>query len=389
MSGEASLERAIDLIRELSEGVGPRRPCSEAERRAAEVLAHAARVHGLEARIEPFRGYASFAQPYGLLSAAALAAGLLQGRGRRGGALLAAAATAGMLLETDLRVTPVSWLLARRPSANVTATVPAGEDERRRVCLCGHMDTTRSGAMFAPALLPYLRMLTAIPAVSGALLALQPAYRLKWGSNGIRRIAIAGQAFSLCMLAEREWRGEDVAGANDNASGAAVALTLAAECAARPLRHTRVDLLINGCEESGLLGAQAYARGNPDRLRDTMFVNFDTVGADVPLTYILSEGTPPHAAAPRLVALLEEIAADRPEIGLAPAKGTPGLPTDATVMMAGGAEAVTLLAQGRTVPNYHQTTDTFANLHAATVNHALETGRELLQRLDAGCAQER
>src|SRR4051812_1466852 len=176
MSGETSLERAIGLIRELSEGVGPRRPCSEAERRAAEVLADAARAHGLEARIEPFRGYASFAYPYGLLSAVALAAGLLQGRGRPGGTVLAGAATAGMLLETDLRVTPVSRLLARRSSANLTATVSAAGDERRRVCLCGHMDTTRSGAMFAPVLLPHLQALSAVPALSGALLAIHPAY---------------------------------------------------------------------------------------------------------------------------------------------------------------------------------------------------------------------
>ena len=77
----------------------------------------------------------------------------------------------------------------------------------------------------------------------------------------MRRAALAGLAFSLAMLAERELRGEDVPGASDNASGAAVAAQLAAECAAAPLAHTQVDLLITSCEESGLLGAQAYARG--------------------------------------------------------------------------------------------------------------------------------
>ena len=72
--------------------------------------------------------------------------------------------------------------------------------------------------------------------------------------------ALAGIVFALAMLLERELRGEDVPGASDNASGTAVALQLAAECAAAPLDHTEVDVLITSCEESGLLGAQAYAR---------------------------------------------------------------------------------------------------------------------------------
>ena len=87
---------------------------------------------------------------------------------------------------------------------------------------------------------------------------------------------------SLAMLAERELRGEDVPGASDNASGAAVALQLAAECAASPLEHTEVDVLITSCEESGLLGAQAYARRHKLRAAQTTFLNFDTVGGPRP-----------------------------------------------------------------------------------------------------------
>jgi putative aminopeptidase FrvX len=190
------------------------------------------------------------------------------------------------------------------------------------------------------------------------------------------------------MLLEREVRGVDVPGASDNASGTAVALQLAAECAAAPLDHTEVDVLITGCEESGLLGAQAYARRHTLRAAETTFLNFDTVGGDVPLTYILREGNPPpgaitRPAPPGLIAMLEEIAERRPELGLKPAETTPGLPTDATVMRARGWDAVTLLAQGETIPNYHWPTDTYENIAPPTVQSALETGRELLRALDA------
>ena len=51
-------------------------------------------------------------------------------------------------------------------------------------------------------------------------------------------------------------------------------------------------------------------------------------------------------------------------------------------MLARGEEAVTLLAQGDSVPNYHWPTDTYENIHPPTVERALETGRELLARLD-------
>ena len=138
----------------------------------------------------------------------------------------------------------------------------------------------------------HLELLTAIPGASALALAADPLLRrLPRGGGVVRRAALAGLAFSLAVLAERELRGDDVPGASDNASGTAVAMQLAAECAARPLAHTRVDLLITTCEESGLLGAQAYARGPRERIDGTLFLNFDTVGGDVPLTYIEREGT--------------------------------------------------------------------------------------------------
>ena len=98
--------------------------------------------------------------------------------------------------------------------------------------------------MFHPAAVRRLSLLTAIPGVSALVLAAHPLLRRLPGGRYARRAALAGLAFSLIMLAERELRGEDVPGASDNASGAAVAAQLAVECAARPLAHTQVDLLV-------------------------------------------------------------------------------------------------------------------------------------------------
>jgi acetylornithine deacetylase/succinyl-diaminopimelate desuccinylase-like protein len=389
VSGQAPLDEALEVIRMLAGDVGPRRPCSDAEQRAAEVLVRWLTERDVDARIEEFRGYSTFAKPYAALFGGSLLGGLLQRSAsptvRKLGDGLAIAALAGGLLEGDLRWTPVSDLLSTQPSVNVLAHVPARGPARRRVCLVGHLDTSRSGAIFHPAVVPHLAKVLQMPAISSLVLAAGALVRRLPGGRALHAAALAGMAISLAALAERELRGQDVPGASDNASGAAVAMQLAAECAAAPLEHTEVDLLITSCEESGMLGSQAYARRHKLRAAETTFINFDTVGGRAPLTYILREGsaTVNRPASDTLIRKLEEIAARRPDLDLGPARTTPGLPTDATPMRARGWEAVTLLAQGDTIPNYHWPTDTYENIDPPTVGRALETGRELLSALDA------
>ena len=132
-----------------------------------------------------------------------------------------------------------------------------------------------------------------------------------------------------------------------------------------------------------MLGAQAYVRKRRDRIRDTVFINFDSVGGDVPVRYILKEGMPlGRPASERLIALVEKIAAERPELGLTPAENTGALTADATVALAYGCEAITFLARDRPIPNYHWPTDTYENLAPETVARTLEAGRALLTRLN-------
>jgi hypothetical protein len=375
---------ALNLIRRLASDVGPRRPCSDAETEAARVAVEWLADRGVPAEVEPFRGYSTFAQPYGLILGAALIGALLQRQRRPGGNALTLAAAAALAFEGDLRVTPVSDLVARKPSTNVVATVPAAGEERQRICVAGHLDSTRSGLMFHPRVVPHLRMLFQIP-IGGALVAASsPILRRRPGGTAARTAAIAGLIYGLVLLAERELRGEDVPGANDNASGCGVAAQLIAGCAAEPLQHTRVDLLLTGCEESGVLGSQAYVRRRRDAGQRLVMINFDSVGGPAPVRYILKEGMAvTRPATPRLVELVEQIAARRPELGLTPAEDTGALTTDATVALAHGCEAITFLAREKTIPNYHWPTDTYENIAPETVARTLEAGRELLRELDA------
>jgi hypothetical protein len=381
-TGEAlrEVERWIAL---LADEIGPRRPTSQAESVAATAMRTKLRERGVAAEAEPYPGYASFAWPYGLILAAAVAPAALPRRFARLRAGLAASAAAALALEGELRHTPISDLLARREGRYLVATVEPAGRAVRTLCLVSHLDSSRSGILFHPALAPLLgRWITAqsLAVLAGA--AEPVASRTRAGRIALaaaRAIAVAG----LVLLAERELRGQDVAGANDNASGVAVSARLMVERAERPLERTRLVLLATGGEEAGLLGARQFLR-----TRDTtgwLFLNFDGVGAPATLRYLTQEGvfrrTPSD---PGLLRVAEALAARRPELGLEPQDVPAGLTYDTTPVLMHGGRALTLSAQDATIPNLHWPSDVPENLDRDTLRRALEAGRELVAAIDRG-----
>ena len=374
------VERWIAL---LCEEVGPRRPTSQAEAVAAMAMRSELRAGGLEADTEAYPGYSSFAWPYGLILAAAVAPALLPARFRRSRAALAAAAAGAMALEGELRVTPVSGLLSRREGRSLVATLEPREEARRTLCLVSHLDSSRSGLLFHPGaarLLGRWITLQSLAVLVGAGEPLLSRWRPgRWLLAAARSIAATG----LALLAERELRGSDVPGANDNASGVAVAARLIAERSEYPLQSTRLVFLATGGEEAGLLGAQEFLRK-----RDTdgwLFLNFDGVGAPATLRFLTQEGVfrrwPSDAG---LVRLASELAERRPELGLERQDVPAGLTYDTTPVLAAGGRAMTLSAQDEAIPNLHWPTDTPENLDRDVLRRSLEVGRELIAAVDRG-----
>jgi hypothetical protein len=193
-----------------------------------------------------------------------------------------------------------------------------------------------------------------------------------------------GVAASLGLLIERELRGQDVPGANDNASGAGTVVQLAGEVAARPLEATRLVVLITGAEEAGVLGSRAFLAGH--ETSDWLFLNFDGVGAPATLRYLPEEGIGRKwPADERLVQLAERVRAEHPELGLEPVDAPTGLTYDATPVLAGGGRALTLVAgDGGRIPNYHRPSDTVGNLDVDVLERAVGVGRELIALVDRG-----
>ena len=376
--------QALELIDRLSTGIGPRRPCSPAEREAAELLRADLASAGAQSRLEEFRSLATFGLPQTAVLGAAVFAGALPPHwGLLRGSVAAKAAVFGALDAKFSRWGPTR-LLADKTSTNLVAEIPAAGKEERTLCLVGHLDSSRSGLMFHPAVTPHLGRI--VGAVGGAL-ALQGGEGVlgRWSLG--RRLVAASRLLILAVLflvLERELRGEDVPGANDNASGAAAAVSLGCELAAAPLESTRVVVLVTGSEESGVVGMQSFLEAH-----DTagwLFINFDGVGGKAPLRFLLKEGGPMSSwpSDPGLVALAEQLAERRPELGLAGSMRSSGLPYDATPVLARGGRAISLTAIGERIPDYHQPTDTFDRIDPRTLADALEVGRELIRAVDRG-----
>jgi hypothetical protein len=376
--------RAIELIETLAGNIGPRRPASDAEAAGAETIANALRSSGVPARVESFESYASFGYPVAAIAALALAPGLLPRRRRAFRGAIAAAAAGLVVSEGGLRTTPLSDLLATGESRNVFATIEARGEASRTLCLMAHSDTSRSGLLFHPALGPRLQPLFAAPAMATLALAAVSPLEHRRAFRVVARGLRAGLAATLVLIAERELRGEDVPGANDNASGAGAVVELASEIAAAPLESTRLVVLVTGSEEAGLLGARAFLDTH-----DTdgwLFLNFDGVGAPATLRYLPQEGIGrTWPADDALIGLAERVRADHAELGLEPVDAPTGLTYDATAVLARGGRALTLVsADGGRIPNYHRPSDTVENLDLDRLERAIAVGRELIALVDRG-----
>jgi hypothetical protein len=382
MAAPPPADHPRELIEELAGAIGPRRPTGPAERRAADCVAAWLVARGVSSRREEFRGLATFAGPQAVAPLLSLAAGAAGGR--RSARALGLLALAAGVAESDPRAQVLTRIMARRPSQNLVAAVEPRGDARRTVCLVSHLDSSRSGLLFHPWLAPRLRPV--IDALSGAV-AVRSAIAVLGLSSRPARLASGAAggmaALGLAFLDERELRGVDVPGANDNASGVAVAAALAAEVAGRPLESTRLVFLATGCEESGTIGMRSFLERH-----DTsgwLFLNLDGVAAPATLRWLPREGVGrTWAADPALVAVAERVAGEHPELGLAPAVRLVGLTYDATQVLARDGRALTLSAQDDTIPNYHTPTDVPGNVSDAVLGRALATTRLLIEAIDRG-----
>jgi hypothetical protein len=370
-----------------------RAPCSPGEREAAEWLRDRLAAEGADARIEEELAFASYAPTMAALGALSAAGSLVGMRHRLLGALLALKGAALIADDCTNGMRPARRLLQRRqPTTNVVG-VAGDPDAARTLVVLSHHDAAPTGLIFDqtgqrafserfPQVIDRIDTSPPLwwPTLLGGLLGAAGAARRS------RRLSLAGTFFgALTALSFADIaRSPHVPGANDNLTGCAVLVGLAAALRERPVAGLRVLLVSAGAEETlqgGIHGFAARHFGGLPRER-TWFLVVDTVGA--PHLAMLEGEGPMRMHDYPAPEVRDLVAATADDAGIPLRRGLRArTSTDAVIPANAGYPTATLVSIDHTkaIPNYHLMTDTPENVELHTVQRALALSEAVARRL--------
>lgn len=285
------MNREMRHINVLAGEIGFRVSTTEGEHRAANYIEQEMKNYGLqEVRQELFpcapESITSMMPFIATIIGSSLLAPIAPLLGLSG--MIAAPAT--MMAEMRANKGPFTRLQRNGTSHNVIGILPATGERKARVVLMAHYDSVRVRNIMKPSedkslrrfLLPTLGI-SYLTALASSAIALFARYkkntRLARSSSRVGGIAgVTLVAAASPLLAGQLIRGFDGEGANDNASGVAVLLSLAEQMIETPLENTEVWFVATGGEEIGLVGARALFEKHGKDLKDAYFFAIDTVG---------------------------------------------------------------------------------------------------------------
>lgn len=383
---------AIDHVRYLAKTIGPRGSTTSQEAEAAQYAAQVLRDAGLEPVTETFTSARSAWHPYSLFSGLVLVSEFLFWIGQRWGAIAALALVVlvlvSVLLELAFRSNPLRWVLPKGSSQNVWVRLSPGGQVRQQVVLLGHLDTHRTPLAFSSdRWLKLYRSLVPVGLISTVLLIIIfavgiAAYGWLWRLLSLPFCLIALGLFVLTVQADFT---PFTAGANDNATGAGVVLSVAQRLRREPLTHTTVWTVLSGCEEVGCYGADAFARAHKDELGRPAWITLDSVGSsNAAPTYLTSERFLLTARSdPDLLALAQEVATGHPELD-AHSRSFSGAYTEGSIGAKHGFRVLTLtsLPHSGLLTEWHRPTDVVENVDHGVVERTEKFLWEFLQEID-------
>ncbi|MDX6587979.1 MAG: hypothetical protein QOI31_2452 [Solirubrobacterales bacterium] len=372
---------------------------TDSERRAANAMAGRLREAGRRAEIEPIYVHPQAPLVWALHAFLACAASVLAIEVPIAGFALLLFTTTSFYFDLNASRHFLRLLFFRRASQNV---VSRGEnpDASHKLILAAHVDAARTGTIFGKGAtslskrvsgflpFPHTRFLFWSAAI---LLPMLGARMAGVDSDGLAILQIIP---TLILLVSTfllvDWRlSQVVPGANDNASGVAVALSLAEKLGEEPPRNLDVWVVLTGGEECGMEGMREFTRKHKDELDPfkTIVLAIDSVGkGDV--RWVASEGlTISFEMDARVTQLCEAIAeADANEENryrAAPLRH--GYATDALAARVGGlrASAITCLEPGAITPANHHTPQDVPNaIDPQAMKRAANFTLDLVRALD-------
>lgn len=380
------MSKAMEHIRYLVDIIGYRAPTSEGERWASKYIREVMEKLGIESQVETFQSHRTFSYPYMIIFAAIILGSLISCSHGFLGFLIAGFGAVAFYLEDTCRGW-ASRILPHDPSQNVVGKIPAKGEKHRKVVLTAHYDTSRSGISFHPRLVGGFRtsfLLTMFSVFGIPLLIVLRG--LFWAGlfGFVQDLATIWLVLGFLLLLHREVYGKNVYGANDNASGTGVMLSLAEKIAKSPLENTEVWVVATGCEEAGMVGMLHFLTRHELEVRDALIVNLDNLGAGE-LKYITGEGLiTAFPSDPELLMLSAEVVRENPDLSLAPHEYRT-LPTDAYAALVRGGRAMSVMAfdEEGVIPNWHWETDVVENLDEKNLVDAELFVERLLNKIDS------
>jgi len=359
----------------LSKVIGSRGSATNKETRAAVYTQDVLSGLGYKTEVLPFRALTTFSWLYFVFYTVPLIAWILN--------IPILSLICSVLFFLDLNTFPVlSRIFPKRGSQNVYAFNP--DLTGKKVVIVAHLDSSKAGLNFSPALVKGFRNSFLVMAGSMILAPLLLFASFIWG-GAFRWMALLPclyLAFTALMLLHREVWNKYTDGANDNASGVAAALALASKCKNEPPNGVEVRFLLTGCEESGTYGMIDFLAKHGDQHKDTFFINLDNIGSGN-LYYMSGEGMfPVYKANAELIDTCSTVAGCRPELNVK--QGVYNLlSTDATPLLARKYKAISFLALNDEglLPNWHWPSDTYENVDIKTVETAVEFVYDLLKEI--------
>lgn len=393
-------------LKQLAVEIGTRGSTTAGEKAAAEYAFAQLEASGLEPKWEPFQAPVSGWRPFVIAPAISIVCLLLVQLDAKWGAIVAFFITAllanQILLELYFQPTIFQKLIPKGESQNVWARIRPLKRPKIKLLLVGHLDTHRTPWVFSsPNRLLFFRLLSAggmIVNLLAPFLILLMLSSEQMGRQGLQ----AGWFLYLwelrwmllllipvqLMVMAVSWQADRTPfteGANDNASGASIVLSLAQQLSQTQLDYVEVWTLCTGCEEVGIHGMQAFIRQHKDALTDVMGISIDNVGGKgAGVCFTSKEGMLfTRKAGKQLFSLAMALAEKRPFYN-AYSKPYTFLHTDGTCMMFNNIPTLSfvgLTPNGR-LPNWHQISDTFEEVDPETVEKTEAFIFELLQTLN-------
>jgi len=381
-------------IRHLSETIGPRGSTTDGEREAADYILDQATRMGLQAKVERFHSATSAYTSYAIALLMALIGVWLYWQPQATIGALAALILNGiffgaLLLEMQFKDNLLRWVQTRDDSQNVELRLPANQASAPPIVITAHLDTHRTPLLFSSR--SFLKLFQRLlPIGLGAIVALLALFFIGIFSDArvLRVIALLPTAIVLLtfvLMVEPSFTSY-TKGADDNASGVAVALDLAERLRQQPLQQRDVRIVFTGCEEVGAYGADAYISQHRSELNNAIHLVIDQVGGEqADPCFTRSERflrTVPSD--PQLLQLAEQVIAEHPELrahsrtmNLAYSEISVGARYGLRVIGLGGSTR-----DGLPPETWHRLTDTIEHINPDAVSRAADAAWYLLQKID-------